>query len=171
MDVVESLTFTHQLMVKLKVPHALIGGMALSEYGYGRGTQDVDWLIPEESVDILRDEFLKNGFTIFHQSGDVLQFTGKAEVDFLIARRPISRQMIQDAKYSSGLDLPVVQAEDLIGLKIQAYAGNSKRQNKELSDIQELVDRCRTLDWDKVKIYADHFNEWPTLLKLKEQTK
>jgi hypothetical protein len=168
MEVFESLTWSHQELKKMKIPHALIGGMALSEYGYGRGTQDVDWLIPEEFVSQVVQNFLPQGFEIFHQSADVLQLTGKAEIDFLIARRPISRKMIEDAHLSEGLDLPVVSAEDLIGLKIQAYVGNPKRRSKELADIQELIDLCSDLNWSKVKDYADFFKEWPTIEGLKK---
>ena len=85
-----------------------------------------------------------------------------------VARRPISRGMIENAKYSQTLDLPVVQPEDLIGLKIQAYSGIPKRRNKDLADIQELIDRSTELDWNKIKFYADHFNEWPTLEAMKK---
>ena len=167
MEVVESLTWSHQKLLRLGVPHALIGGMALSEYGYGRGTQDVDWLVPEEFVVTVSGAFIGEGFQIFHQSENVLQMTGKAEIDFLIAKRPISRSMIENAHYSTHLNLPVVLAEDLIGLKIQCYAGNPKRKMKELSDIQELIARNSALDWEKIKFYADHFNEWPTIEALK----
>jgi hypothetical protein len=168
MDVVQSLNWSHEQLVKLNVPHALIGGMALSEYGYGRGTQDVDWLIPEEFSMQVADAFIGAGFQIFHQTADVLQLSGKAEIDFIIARRPISRKMIEEAHYSDQLKMPVVLAEDLIGLKIQCYAGNPKRKNKELSDIQELIDRCENLNWEKIKFYADHFQEWETIEKLKQ---
>ena len=142
--------------------------MALSEYGYSRGTQDVDWLIPEEFALTVSEFFQKNGFKIYHQSPDVLQFSGAAEVDFLIARRPISRSMIENSHYSSHLSLPVVLPEDLIGLKIQAYAGNPKRRFKDLADIQELASNCQNLDWDKIKAYADHFNEWSTIQQIKD---
>ena len=171
MEVASLLIWSHESLNKLNIPHALIGGMALSEYGYGRATQDVDWLIPEEFKDAIESFFLNEGFTIFHSSPDVLQLTGKAELDFIIARRPISRGMIENALYSKQLNLPVVLIEDLIGLKIQAYAGNPKRKWKELSDIQELIERTETIDWSKVKLYADHFHEWPTLEKMKSEVK
>jgi hypothetical protein len=167
MDLVESLTWSDEQLKWLEIPHALIGGMALSEYGYGRGTQDVDWLIPEESVVKLLPHFLSKGFSLFHQSDDVIQLTGLAEIDFLIARRPISKAMLDHAHYSSHLKLKVVLPEDLIGLKIQAYTNAPSRKSKDLSDIQELIERQPKLDWDKIKLYADHFNEWPTLQSLK----
>lgn len=167
MNVVESLRYSHELLKKENIPHALIGGMALSEYGYGRGTQDVDWLIPEESAERVKTLLLGDGFTVFHEQPDVMQFEGKAPIDFIIARRPISQEMLRNATLSQTLDLPVVLVEDLIGLKIQAYAGNPRRIHKELSDIGELIDRCDNLNWEKIKFYADFFNEWETLLTLK----
>jgi hypothetical protein len=168
MELVQSLNWSHQILSELSVPHALIGGMALSEYGYSRGTQDVDWIIPEESVEVVVKRFLSEGFQIFFRSEDVLQFTGKAEIDFLIARRPVSRGMIEDANYSDGLQMPILKVEDLIGLKIQAYINNPKRKFKDLGDIQELIDKNQALDWVKVKFYADQFNEWKTLEGLKK---
>lgn len=169
MNLLESLQWSHHVLTQLKAPHALIGGLALSEYGYSRGTQDVDWLIPEECVSAVRTRFLSEGFQVLHESGDVIQFEGKAGIDFLIARRPISRQMLEDAAYSDHLQMPVVKAEDLIGLKIQAYANNPKRKHKDLADIQELVELAHSkLDWGKIKFYADHFNEWPTLESMKK---
>ena len=171
MDIVQSLKWSHDSLIALNVPHALIGGMALSEYGYGRGTQDVDWLIPEEAVESVVAHFEQNGFSIFHRSADVLQFTGNAEIDFLIARRPISRSMIENAHYSNHLDLPVVLVEDLIGLKIQSYSGNAKRRSKDLGDIQELFERCTSLNWEKIKYYADHFQEWSAIEALKIQSR
>jgi hypothetical protein len=168
MNVLESLTWSHKILNDLNVPHALIGGMALSEYGYGRATQDVDWLIPEEFVNDVIKAFTAEKFTIFHRSEDVIQFSGEAQIDFLIARRPISRGMIDDASYSQSLEMPVVKAEDLIGLKIQAYKNDKKRKFKDLSDIQELIEQNNELDWVKIKFYADQFDEWETLKELKE---
>lgn len=43
------------------------------------------------------------------------------------------------------------------------HLSQPKRKLKELSDIQELILRCKTLRWEKIKFYADHFNEWPTI--------
>jgi|GEM_PF-5171905 len=122
MEVVGSLIWSHQALSNLNVPHALIGGLALSEYDYGRATQDVDWLIPEEFTPLVLDYFLKNGFQIFHQSEDVLQLTGKAEIDFLIARRPISRGMIENARYSEKLNLPVLLLEDYLDFLREYFA-------------------------------------------------
>lgn len=169
MNVLESLAWSHQILNELNVPHALIGGMALSEYGYGRGTDDVDWIIPEEFVEAVVKAFTAHAFTIFHRSEDVLQFAGKAQIDFLIARRPISRGMVDDAHYSNRLNLPVLKIEDLIGLKIQAYHNDPKRRFRDLADISELAERNPKMDWIKIKFYADQFNEWATLEAIKNE--
>ncbi|NDG84326.1 MAG: hypothetical protein EBX52_04715 [Proteobacteria bacterium] len=160
MNLLESLRWSDQKLTESGVPHALIGGLALAHYGYGRGTQDIDWLVPEESKDSVKRLFHAHGFKILHESDDVLQFEGLAPVDFLIARRPISRQMIEDSFFSSALQLKVVRAEDLIGLKIQAYSNDPKRKNKDLADIQELISLREDLDWEKIKTYADLFDAW-----------
>ncbi len=82
--------------------------MALSEYGYGRGAQDVDWLMPEEFSNTVLSSFSNH-----------------------------------------------------------AYSNLPNRRSKDLSDIQEPVERCPDLDWEKIRFYADHFGEWTTLEKLK----
>jgi hypothetical protein len=123
----------------------------------------VDWLIPEESKNTVKSVFQASGFSILHESDDVIQFEGLAPVDFLIARRPISRKMIDDSFYSSSLQLKIVRAEDLIGLKIQAFSNDAKRKHKDLADIQELISLQENLDWEKIKSYADLFNAWPEI--------
>lgn len=168
MDVADALVWSHNQLVEIKVPHALIGGMALSEHGYSRGTQDVAWLIPEEHQALVSQHFQGLGFTLFHESAEVLQLSGKAEIDFLIARRPISRAMIENSVYSDQLQMPVVLVEDLIGLKIQAYKNNAKRKLRDLADIQELTTCNPRVNWERIKFYADHFQEWETLRTLQE---
>src|SRR4051812_44010576 len=106
-----------QMLDENQIPFALIGAMALSEYEQNRATRDVDMLIPEEFVDQVKSNMLSLGYSLFHQSEEVLQYQGQGMVDFLIARRPISRAMIATAKPGAKSKLPCVSAEDLIGLK------------------------------------------------------
>jgi predicted nucleotidyltransferase len=67
----------------------------------------------------------------------------------------------------STLDIKCVKAEDLIGLKIQAYVNDPKRELQDKADIAALIDRSRDLDWERIKEYADLFSEWPTLERLR----
>jgi predicted nucleotidyltransferase len=69
--------------------------------------------------------------------------------DFQHARRPVSRNVLTraDRVGFDGNPIMVVQAEDLIGLKVQAYHNNPKRLQDRL-DIQALVNA----NWGKLDL-------------------
>lgn len=156
------------MLRNLNVPFALIGAMALSEHNHARATQDIDFMIPEESVATVMAGMAALGYTVFFQSENVLQLQGPGSVDFLIARRPISRAMLANAKAGPKTHVPCVSAEDIIGLKMQAYKNDPKRELQDKADIQALIEK-NGLDWDKVKYYADHFQEWPFIEDLRKR--
>lgn len=64
------------------------------------------------------------------------------------------------------LGIEVLKAEDLIGLKIQAYKNDSSRELQDKADIQKLL-KLDGLDLLRIKKYADLFNEWSVIEKLK----
>lgn len=55
-----------------------------------RATNDVDFLIDGAKAAMARQAFESNGFTVFHDSVDVLQMAGPGLVDFVLARRTLS---------------------------------------------------------------------------------
>ncbi len=65
------------------------------------------------------------------------------------------------------LNVPVLDAEDIIGLKIQALASNPKRKFRELGDIQALYVAKKQLDWERIKNYADLFGVWSLIKEIK----
>lgn len=68
--------------------------MALSEHHHARATQDIDFLIPDENVAEVKKGVLALGYSVFFESENVVQFQGPGMVYFLIAKRPISRAML-----------------------------------------------------------------------------
>ncbi len=53
----------------------------------------------------------------------------------------------------------VVDAEDVIGLKVQAMVNDPDRRVQEMADIEQLMGSCRErLDWKRVQEYYDLFN-------------
>ena len=91
--------------------------------------------------------------------------------DFQHARRPISLDMLARAGRVdfAGHTMPVVQAEDLIGLKIQAFHNNPRRL-QDLVDIQRLMTaNWAKLDFDNVRAYFalfDRERDFDGLLRL-----
>jgi hypothetical protein len=65
--------------------------------------------------------------------------------------------MLHTAQDLELFGVPVVKAEGIIGLKIQAYNNNPSRKLRDLADVQELINLAG-IDLTKVKEYADLFN-------------
>jgi hypothetical protein len=168
MDIRATLKRVHEFFNKEDVDHLLIGGMALACYGSQRSTVDLDFLIREEQKEKAKSVLLANDFTLGFESPEVLQFGGAGFVDLLIARRPITQSMFDRAQNDGLEGLSFVKAEDLIGLKVQAYSNDSSRSLQDKADIQYLIESQDDLDWQVIKEYADLFDEWSTIEAIKK---
>lgn len=71
-----------------------------------------------------------------NESAEVLQYSGIGYVDLLIARRPISKEILKLSNRGGPEGINFVRAEDLIGLKIQAYKNDKSRVFQDKADIQ-----------------------------------
>ena len=114
------------------------------------------------------------GFHALHRSADAANYVAKEErlghVDFLFARRPYSRSMLERAtphRLLGRVEIRVVQVEDLIGLKVQSSTNNPQRQRIDLDDIERLLAANSALDIERVREYFrlfDRESELDTLL-------
>jgi hypothetical protein len=164
----ETLSTAHTALHNAGVDHALIGGMALSLWGLNRATGDVDFIVEASQREFAEIALRNIGFTVFASTQEVLQLQGAGKVDILFAQRPLSRKMLADAKILPNMGLKYLLAEDLIGLKIQAYKNDSRRELQDKADIQNLMRKNPDLDFDRIKQYADLFGEWETLQQLRK---
>lgn len=169
MDLRKTLKFVHNLLTSNSVNHALIGGLGLACYGSTRATVDMDLLIYEEDKSKAQELLELNGFILQNKSAEVLQFAGLGYVDLLIARRPISRDILKLANKNGPEGINFVRAEDLIGLKIQAYKNDVLREFQDKADIQFLIDSQDSLDWILIKKYADLFEEWEVIDEIRKK--
>ena len=152
------------------IEYALIGGLALGGLGYSRFTNDIDLLVHEDDCEKLKKLMLAKGYSVFSENREFIQFQGLCDVDIQIARRPLSKQMLIDAIRVPALSVKCLRAEDIIGLKIQAYSNNPKREFKEKADIQALIEiHDRSLNWSRVKSYADVFNQWSEIEAIRKK--
>jgi Uncharacterised nucleotidyltransferase len=161
--------------------YAVIGGMAMALRGVQRATFDLDFLLMLEDLATTRRLLSEEGYECVFQSENVSHFQhaagggGLARVDILHAFRGPSLSMLQRAeRLPLGEDcrLPVLQIEDLIGLKVQAAHNDPARAPGDWSDIYRLVihaaTAARPLNWDLVNEYLVLFRLEARLPELKE---
>ncbi len=148
---------------KKEIRYALIGGFALGVYGVVRATNDLDFLIDKKHEDFLKKFMKQNMYDVIYKSEDVIQFehpTGIfGSIDFLYAFRKPSLEMLKRAVkkdlFEETITVKVLLPEDIIGLKVQAFANQPNRKILELEDIKNLIMANSTdLDWEIIK---DHF--------------
>lgn len=162
-----TLDLAHGILEQNAIPHALIGGMALSVWGAPRSTADIDFLVDGNFKSAAKQALLGVGFVSHHETDEVLQFKGVGFVDLLFANRPLSRQMIAGAPFVAAIGFKCVLPEDLIGLKIQAYKNNPKRALQDKADIQKLMEAHPALSMDRVLAYARLFSEEAEMERIK----
>ncbi|MFZ2237305.1 MAG: nucleotidyltransferase family protein [Dokdonella sp.] len=145
----------------VKTPPALIGGLALAVHHVVRATRDIDFLVDADDADRLHTIMLALGYDCVHRSEDAANYLrGDEGLDLLYARRPESMQLLLGApEHQTGMGrLRVVDAEGLIGFKLQAHV-NDPRRLRDVDDIRELMRTNReSLDLQQVRRYFVLFN-------------
>lgn len=161
-----------------RVQYALIGGYAVSLWGIPRATVDLDFLVRRDDMDIVRTIAESLGYHCIHTSENVTQFDAPdnnlGEVDFLHAFRPASLAMLERAELKVVFDgeqaIPVIQPEDLIGLKVQAIANQASRMTVDKADIEGLMQLYGDkLDWRRIAEYFELFEMTELYHTLKER--
>ena len=160
MDLRKTLDQVSHLLKENHIDFALIGGFALSAYVEPRMTFDIDILVSGEHKNRIIDLMKNEKFDLIHESVNVLQFSGPGAVDFLLANKQLSQEMIKNAQLIESLRVHVVSPEDIVGLKIQAYCNDPTRELQDKADIYNLMRNYKNLDINKIKKYADIFNQW-----------
>ncbi len=159
-DIRKTLEKAHESLQNANIEHALIGGLALATLGINRATADVDFLIDGIDKEKAKKVLINSGFKLKFETKEVLQFEGIGFLDILLANRPLSKEMLKAAKIFPEINIKCLGPEDIIGLKIQAYKNNPKREFQDKADIQSLIEKHENLNWNKIKQYADLFDEW-----------
>lgn len=151
MDLFAELSQLLAEMQRHQVDYALCGGIALAVHGYARATQDIDILIPESSLELLRQSVKAAGYVFeteplhFPASGvTIIRFTkvlagGQAlMLDALLANGPLQRiwEQRETLRFEGG-DVVVVSRQGLISLKLAAG------RPQDIADVQKLTELSR----------------------------
>jgi len=164
----QTLKEVHDILVNADIEHALIGGLALGNLGVHRATMDVDLLVDGDARERALQALESYGYKLHLMTDEVIHLSGDIGLDLLLANREPTRTMLKRAKVMEDFDLKALVAEDIIGLKIQAYKNNPKRELRDKADIAAIMEKNRKMDWDLIKSYADIFSEWSTIEDLRK---
>ena len=149
-----------------QIRYAAIGGLALGLLGCPRSTMDVDFLVHRDDLEKLRASLTRLGYQHDAVSENVSQYyhpvRPMGSIDIIHAFRPYALDMLERARmmpFQEVGPIRVLQPEDIIGFKVQAFANNPARRIKETLDIEALASRYGAqLDWNRIQRYYDLFD-------------
>jgi len=154
-----------RLLREHDVEFAVIGGLALAAYGAARATIDLDLLVGGEDGDRLHGILAALGYETLHRSANVANYASQepldGRIDVLFVRRARGRAILSRARALPILhrdDLRVVDASDLIGLKVQSSSNDPARRRTDMADIEQLLRRAPELDLERVREYFRLFD-------------
>lgn len=163
MDLRSVLVEIHGALSDASIEHALIGGLALAAHGAARATADLDLLAEAERADDVDRIAREHGYACLHRSLHVANYASsdaaRGRVDFLFARQAYGRAMLARAAPHTilGHAIHVVDASDLIGLKVQASSNDPYRRHLDLADIARLL-AVAEVDLARVREYFRIFD-------------
>ena len=144
--VYESLRRIAAKLAELRIPYAVVGGMALVAHGYDRTTVDVDVLVTAQGLASVRQALEGLGYVApFKQSTQLRDVQTSVRIEFLL-----SGQFPGDGKYkpvafpdpdSVAVEIDGIRyagLETLIQLKLASGMTHPGRL-KDLADVQELI--------------------------------
>jgi hypothetical protein len=142
---------------------ALIGGFALPFHGVRRATGDVDFLVEASGSAALHTALTQAGACCLHRTRDAANYdpggSTLSALDVIHAWRKRARAMLERARpqtlRADRLEVPVVDVEGLIGLKLQAIANEEVRRRQDEADVVALLRAAEgPLDLDLLRDYA-----------------
>jgi len=159
---------------------AVIGGLAVGLRGYPRATLDVDILVRREALPRLDATLFGRGYRLEHRWEETSHYQPPpgqlCAIDALHAHRAYALAMLSRAEQielgQGGLAPPVVQTEDLIGLKLQALVNDPARAWTETADMRRLLEAAaasgRRLQRARLEDYFSLFDRLHLLAELLE---
>jgi hypothetical protein len=141
---------------ELDIPYAVVGAMAMNEYGFERVTTDVDLLMTREALESFKRHWLGRGYVEKFPGSRALRDTQEnVTIDVLVTGaypgdgqpKPIAFPDPSQEAYR-GKTVSLLPIERLIELKV-ASGMSAPHRLKDLADVIELIKACNLpLDLD-----------------------
>lgn len=131
------------LLTEHDIPHLIVGGLAVQEYGYARMTIDVDIVVPDvlEAVEFLTANLNGPFFRVTKTEDRIEDRRNGVFIDLLPAGKVVKSgckvPFPQPSKVAE--QFQIVSLEDLIALKLDSWSGSPLRRHKDKTDVIELI--------------------------------
>lgn len=161
-----------------RIRYAAIGGFALGALGVPRATGDMDFLVHRDDVERLDHTLSGLGYVRDVRTENVSQYHHAKDewgsIDILHAFRSYALAMLDRARtlpvFGGTQRIKVLEAEDVIGLKVQARVNDSQRLAQETADIEALMSLYGSrLDWNRIQEFYDLFDLGQEAQRLRER--
>ena len=127
------------------IPHLIVGGLAVQEYGYPRVTIDVEIVVPDvlDALEILTADVIGPIFRVRGLEDRVRDVRTQTMIDILPAGKVLKRGCRVPFPLPTVVSefLQIVPLEKLISLKLDSWAGSPVRRHKDKTDVIELIQR------------------------------
>lgn len=145
-DVQRALEMLAQRLEQLDIPYAIVGAMAMNEYGYRRVTEDVDVLLTREGLDRFKQNWLGRGYVEkFPGSRGLRDTENGVPIDIVVTGdypgdgRPKPVAFPDPADHARrGSRVRLLPLQKLIELKL-ASGMSAPHRLRDLADVLELI--------------------------------
>ena len=126
------------------IPLLLAGGWAVCYHGYTRYTNDVDWICSREHEEKAIGLMKSLGFEIVFESM-ATRFLRRRQLDLLpidllwVSGETFAKMAVTDRRTGRHNDIPVIDFETLLAMKLHALKDQEERKSKDLLDIRCLL--------------------------------
>jgi hypothetical protein len=136
-----------RVLAHLRIPHLIIGGLAVQEHGYYRVTLDVDIVVPDvlEAVELVTSDLSGPFARVSGVEDRIRDKRNEVFVDFLPAGRVVKRgcQVPFPKPTVVTEQLQIVGKMDLISLKLDSWQNSPTLRLRDKTDVVELILRCK----------------------------
>lgn len=162
-------------LTERKIPHALMGALALGIYGLPRFTADIDLLTEGRYWNLISPVMENLGYTCFQKTKSFAQFDSEmgvlGKVDFMFINTTEGKNILERSVFFEDDFLGghrVIQPTDYIVLKLMAIANNPDRSLKDEADIVDLLRLSKSKlipanfdspDRDRIYYFAEKFEQ------------
>lgn len=127
-----------------EIPLLLAGGWAVGHYGHSRYTRDIDWVCPREYEHRAKEVMANLGFVIEFESMATRfrlpRDPSVVPIDLIWVDSTSFEKMGRTRERTTERkDIPVVDFEALLAMKINALKDSETRDHRDLLDLRKLL--------------------------------